>query len=431
MSETARLQLGDKTIELPIVVGTESERAVDISSLRAETGYITLDEGYANTGACESRICFIDGEKGILRYRGFPIEELAGCSSFIETAMLLIWGELPTLDEYRCFSELLTKHQSLHEDIRHHFDLFPSDSPPMAVLSAVLNALSCFYPELLQIEDEDDDSFEEAVARLMAKVRTVAAYSFRHSQGLPVIYPHPDRRYTDNFLHMMFSQPYQEYRAEPEVIRALDLIFLLHAEHEQNCSTSTVRMVGSSEANLFASVAAGVCALWGPLHGGANVAVVEMLEKLRTGNIPVKEFVEQIKDRKNGIRLMGFGHRVYKNFDPRAKIIKEMTRTVLDKLHVTDPLLGIAEELEEVALQDEYFIERKLYPNVDFYSGMILRAIGVPTSMFTVIFAIGRVPGWIAHWREERFLSKSRIHRPRQVYIGPTLRGYTSYEERG
>ncbi len=428
MSEFARLQLGDKTIELPIVKGTEGERAIDISPLRAKTGYITLDEGYRNTGSCESAITFIDGERGILHYRGIPIEQLAEQSNFIETAYLLIWGELPTREQLHTFSELLTKHQSLHEDIRHHFDLFPSDSPPMAVLSAVLNALSCFHSELLQIEDEN--SFEEAAARIMAKVRTIAAYSYRHAHGYPIIYPHPEKKYCANFLHMMFSQPYEEHEPDPELVKALDLILLLHADHEQNCSASTVRMVGSSGANLFASVAAGVCALWGPLHGGANVAVVEMLEEIRAAGMSVKEFVQQVKDKRNGIRLMGFGHPVYKNFDPRAKIIKKTCETVLSRLHLKDPMLELAEELEAAALADEYFVERKLYPNVDFYSGVILRAIGIPHSMFTVMFAIGRMPGWIAQWYEGRFISKSRIHRPRQIYTGLTRRPYIPLEQR-
>ena len=422
MSDTARLQLDDQTIELPIVVGSEGERAIDISSLRAQTGHITLDQGYGNTGSCQSAITFIDGEEGILRYRGYPIEELAAKSSFIEASWLLIWGELPTQDQLNSFSTLLTKHQGLHEDIRHHFDLFPHSSPPMAVLSAVLNALSCFHPEFLDIHD--DDSFEEAVARIMAKVRTIAAYSYRHANGFPIIYPHPDKKYAANFLHAMFSQPYKEYEPNPVLVKALDLIFLLHADHEQNCSTSTVRMVGSSEANLFASVAAGVCALWGPLHGGANMAVVDMLETIRKQNLPIKEFVQQIKDKTAGIRLMGFGHRVYKNFDPRAKIIKETCEQVLAQLHIKDPLLSIAEELEGAALEDDYFIERKLYPNVDFYSGVILRAIGIPPSMFTVMFAIGRMPGWIAQWYEESRTTK--INRPRQIYTGVTQRSYTA-----
>jgi citrate synthase len=429
MPETARLQLGDKAIDLPVVVGTENEHAVDISALRAQTGYITLDDGYGNTGACQSAITFIDGEQGILRYRGIPIEEMAEHSDFIETAYLLIWGELPSHQQLTNFSDLLTKHQALHEAIRHHFDLFPTNSPPMAVLSAVLNALSCFNPEFLQIDDEH--SFQEAAARLMAKVRTIAAYSYRHDQGFPTIHPHPGKKYTANFLHMMFSQPYKDYEPDPEQVRARDLLLLLHADHEQNCSTSTVRMVGSSGANLFASVAAGVCALWGPLHGGANMAAVDMLEEIRRNKISVKDFVQQVKDKKNGIRLMGFGHRVYKNFDPRSRIIRKACEAVLAKLQRKDPLLELAEELEAVALEDSYFVDRKLYPNVDFYSGIILRAIGIPHSMFTVMFAIGRMPGWIAQWQEGRFISKSRIHRPRQIYTGPTQRVYTPLDKRG
>jgi len=428
MPKTARLLVDDKVVELPVVVGSEKEHALDISELRAKSGYITLDEGYSNTGSCQSAISFIDGEKGILRYRGIPIEELAEHSSFIEAAWLLIWGQLPTQEQRKCFSDLLTKHQMLHEDIRHHFDLFPSDSPPMAVLSAVLNALGCFHHELLEVEIKEN--LEEAVARIMSKVRTVAAYSYRHAHGLPIIYPHPDMKYCENFLHMMFGQPYKEFQPDPVQVRALDLLLLLHADHEQNCSTSTVRMVSSSGANLFASVAAGVCALWGPLHGGANVAVVEMLENIRSAGISVRDFVQQVKDKKNGIRLMGFGHRVYKSFDPRATIIKKASEEVLQKMHLQDPLLDIAEELEAVALQDDYFIGRKLYPNVDFYSGVILRAIGIPRSMFTVIFAIGRMPGWIAHWYESRFIFQSRIHRPRQVYIGSTQRAYVPMEQR-
>ena len=429
MPDSVRIQFEEKELALPVVVGSEAEHAIDISTLRAQSGYITLDDGYANTGACQSGITYIDGEQGILRYRGYPIEELAEKSNFIETAHMLIWGELPTGAELASFRELLTKHQSLHENIRHHFALFPPYSPPMAVLSAILNALSCFHPELLEIEHGDETVFREAVARLMAKVRTVAAYSFRHARGYPIIYPHPDRSYCENFLHMMFSQPYKEYWPAPEMVRALDQLLLLHADHEQNCSTSTVRMVGSSGANLFASVAAGVSALWGPLHGGANVAVMEMLEKIRSAGMSVGDFVQQVKDKKNGIRLMGFGHRVYKNFDPRAKIIKGACEQVLANLQLEDPLLDIAKELEEVALADEYFVERKLYPNVDFYSGVILKALGIPPDMFTV-FAIGRMPGWVAQWYEGRYVSKSRINRPRQVYTGPGLRPYKSLKER-
>ena len=426
MAETAILKIEDKTVELPIVVGSEGEKALDISKLRAETGYITLDQGYGNTGSCQSDITFIDGDKGILRYRGYAIEDLAANSTFIETAYLLIWGELPNEEQLREFSALFSKHQMLREDIKHHFNLFPPNSPPMAVLSSVLNALSCYYPELMEIEDEE--TFTEASARIMSKVRTIAAYSYRQQLGHHIEYPHPKKPFAENFLHMMFSQPYNEFEPDPALVKALDLIFLLHADHEQNCSTSTVRMVGSSEANLFASVAAGVGALWGPLHGGANVAVVDMLERISAENLSVSEFVNQVKDKKAGIRLMGFGHRVYKNFDPRANIIKKSCEEVLAKLHIDDPMLDIAKGLEAVALEDEYFIQRKLYPNVDFYSGVILRALGIPKEMFTVIFAIGRMPGWIAQWYEE---SKStKISRPRQIYTGSVERTYQPIGER-
>ena len=426
MAETARLQAGDQSVELPVVVGSEGEKALDIAKLRAETGYIALDPGYGNTGSCQSDITFIDGDAGILRYRGYAIEDLAEYSRFIEVAHLLIWGELPNAAQLDEFSALLTKHQMLREEVKQHFSLFPPNSPPMAVLSSVLNALSCYYPELLEIQDEE--TFIEAAARIMSKVRTIAAYSYRQQLGHHIEYPHPRKRYAENFLHMMFSQPHNEFEADPALVDALDLIFLLHADHEQNCSTSTVRMVGSSEANLFASVAAGVSALWGPLHGGANVAVVNMLETIRDENTSVSDYVAQVKDKKAGIRLMGFGHRVYKNFDPRAKIIKRSCEKVLAKLHINDPLLDIAKELEAVALEDEYFIQRKLYPNVDFYSGVILRALGIPKEMFTVIFAIGRMPGWIAHWYEESKATK--ISRPRQIYTGSVQRTYQPLAER-
>ena len=426
MAEIARLQAGNQIVELPVVVGSEGEKAVDIAKLRADTGYIALDPGYGNTGSCQSDITFIDGDAGILRYRGYAIEDLAEYSRFIEVAYLLIWGELPNAAQLDEFSELLTKHQMLREELKQHFSLFPPNSPPMAVLSSVLNALSCYYPELLEIQDEE--TFTEAAARIMSKVRTIAAYSYRQQLGHHIEYPHPRKRYAENFLHMMFSQPHNEFDADPALVDALDLIFLLHADHEQNCSTSTVRMVGSSEANLFASVAAGVSALWGPLHGGANVAVVNMLETIRDENTSVSDYVAQVKDKKAGIRLMGFGHRVYKNFDPRAKIIKRSCEKVLAKLHINDPLLDIAKELETVALEDEYFIQRKLYPNVDFYSGVILRALGIPKEMFTVIFAIGRMPGWIAHWYEESKATK--ISRPRQIYTGSVQRTYQPLAER-
>jgi len=426
MADTAQLRIADMTVELPIVVGSEGEKAVDISKLRSETGYVTLDHGYGNTGSCQSDITFIDGEKGILRYRGYPIEQLAEKSSFIEAAHLLIWGELPTQGQLDEFSELLTAHQMLHEAILDHFDLFPSNAPPMAVLSSVLNALSSFHPQLLEIGDET--TFQAAVARIMAKVRTIAAFTYRHALGYNIIYPHPDKKYSANFLHMMFGQPYKDYDPDPTIVRALDAILLLHADHEQNCSTSTVRLVGSSEANLFASVAAGVCALWGPLHGGANVAVVDMLETMVQQDVSIKDFVGQVKDKKNGIRLMGFGHRVYKNFDPRAKIIRGICDDVLNKLNISDPMLDKAKELEEAALSDEYFVSRKLYPNVDFYSGVILRAIGIPKEMFTVMFAIGRMPGWIAQWYEESKFT--RIGRPRQIYTGQPKRDYIGIDSR-
>ena len=428
MSKTATLSYDGKSVDLPLVVGTENETAVDITTLRSRTGLITLDSGYANTGACKSAITFIDGDRGILRYRGYPIEELAVKSTFVETAYLLIFGELPTAAQLADFRSLLVEHELIHEDMRHHFDGFPPNSPPMAILSAMINALGCFQPAFMQ--PEDSDHFIEPAARLMSKVRTIAAASYRKSVGKPMNYPRPDLRYTANFLHMLFSHPHKLYEPDDVVVDALDRLLLLHADHEQNCSTSTVRMVGSSMANLYASVAAGVCALWGPLHGGANVAVIEMLTQLLESGEKLEKFVERVKKRDSGVRLMGFGHRVYKNFDPRAKIIKAASDALLEKLGIHDPLLDLAQRLEEVALSDPYFIERKLYPNVDYYSGIIMRAIGIPTNMFTVIFAIGRLPGWIAHWREVR-IGDSRIDRPRQVYVGPTEREYVPIAERG
>jgi citrate synthase len=427
MTRTATLTFEGKTVELPVVEGTEGELAVDISRLRAQTGLITLDPGFANTGACESAITFIDGEKGILRYRGIPIEQLAERSTFIETAWLLIFGRLGTRAELDHFRDRLTYHSPLHEDFRHHFEGFPVDAPPMAMLSAMINTLCCFHPQVLRLEDEE---FYEEAARLISKVRTIAAYSYRRSMGLPYVYPDPKLRYVPNFLHMMFSMPYEQHIADPDVAAALNLILLLHADHEQNCSTSTVRMVGSSQANLFASCAAGVCALWGPLHGGANVAVLQMLETIHKGGLTAEQAVAQAKDRSSGFRLMGFGHRVYKNFDPRAAILKRAADRVLTKLGVKDPLLDVARRLEGVALSDPYFVERKLYPNVDFYSGILMRAMGIPTDMFTVIFAIGRMPGWIAHWKEQHDEAGGRIARPRQVYVGPRERPYVPVGQR-
>jgi citrate synthase len=428
MSRTARIELEGTSHEFPVVEGTEGEKAIDISSLRQSTGYITLDEGYGNTGSCRSAISFIDGEQGILRYRGISIEELAEQSTFIETAYLLIYGHLPTHAELRRFSQLLTQYQNLHEDMKHHFEAFPPNAHPMAILSAMINATSCFYPGLNG--PANLERFDIHAARLISQVRTIAAFSYRKSRGLPIIYPKSAYKYTPNFLHMMHSEPYQDYELKPEVVKALDLIFLLHADHEQNCSTSTVRMVASSQANLFASASAGVCALWGPLHGGANQAVIEMLEQIHQSGDDGRRFIQGAKDKTGGKRLMGFGHRVYKNYDPRAKIIKTASDELLKNLHASDPLLDIAKHLEEVALQDSYFIERKLYPNVDFYSGIIMRAIGVPTEMFPVIFAIGRMPGWIANFKEILSEPKTRIGRPRQVYTGPRLNHYVPIDQR-
>jgi citrate synthase len=428
MTKNATLSFDGASYDLPVVVGTEAEKAVDISTLRSKSGLITLDSGYANTGACTSNITFIDGERGILQYRGYPVEELAEKSTFVETAYLLIFGELPTAPQLADFRRLLGEHEFIHEDMLHHFDGFPSDAPPMAILSAMINAVGCFEPVFMQ--PQDSGNFREPAARLMSKVRTIAAASYRKSIGKPINYPRTDLRYTANLLHMMFSNPHRLYQPDEVVVRALDQLLLLHADHEQNCSTSTVRMVGSSQANLHASVAAGVCALWGPLHGGANVAVMDMLTDLKNSGEKLETFIAKVKDRDAHTRLMGFGHRVYKNFDPRARIIKEACHALLRKLGVNDPLLELAMRLEEVALKDEYFVARKLYPNVDYYSGIIMRAVGIPTNMFTVMFAIGRLPGWIAHWREVRVASGPRIDRPRQIYTGATKRSFVPVEQR-
>jgi len=428
MAEMAVLTIGDKRIELPVVRGTEGEVAIDISQLRNQMGVITLDPGYGNTGSCQSTITFIDGEKGVLRYRGIPIEQFVEKPNFVEVAWLLIFGRLPSRSELRRFSERLTANAHLNEAMKHHFEGFPVDAPPMAMLSAMLNALSCFHYQFLV--PGDVEAFEEIAARLISKIRTIAAFSYRRSMGLPYIYPDPRLRYCANMMHMMFSMPYDQHLIEPEIEDALNLLLILHADHEQNCSTSTVRMVGSSQANVFASCAAGVCALWGRLHGGANMAVIEMLEEIHRGGMSPAECIKLAKDKNSGFRLMGFGHRVYKNYDPRARIIKEATDKVLAKLNVNDPLLNIARGLEELALEDSYFVERKLYPNVDFYSGIILRALNIPVNMFTVMFAIGRLPGWIAHWREQHAEPGARISRPRQVYIGSNKVDYQPLKER-
>jgi citrate synthase len=428
MNEQTQLSWNGQKTMLPMIEGTAGERAIDISQLRDQTGLITLDIGYGNTGSCRSAITFIDGEKGILRYRGIPIEELAEKSSFKETAYLIIYGKLPTDAELRRFSDLLTKHQLIHEDMKFHFEGFPPNAHPMAILSSMINAAGCYYPELLGPQGAQD--FDNETALLMSQVRTIAAFAYRKSRGLPMIYPKTQYKYSENFLHMMFSLPYADYELKPQVVRALDLIFVLHADHEQNCSTSTVRMVASSKANLFASVASGVCALWGPLHGGANQAVIEMLEQIRREGDDGSRFMEEAKDKKSGRRLMGFGHRVYKNYDPRAKIIKNQCDKLLGALKVSDPLLDIAMRLEQAALHDPFFIERKLYPNVDFYSGIMMRAIGIPLEMFTVMFAIGRMPGWIANYREVSASEDGRICRPRQIYIGEPLAAYVPIAQR-
>jgi len=428
MSDAAKLEIDGKAYPLPIVQGSEGERALDISALRNHTGHITLDDGYANTGSCVSRITFIDGEQGILRYRGIPIEELAEKSTFVETSFLIIHGHLPNHKELREYSDMLTQNENIHEDMKFHFEGFPSTAHPMAILSSMINASSCFYPGLMG--RWNPTRFPVHAARLISQVRTIAAFSHRKSRGLPIIYPKPTYKYTANFLHMMFSEPYLDYQLRPEVVRALDLIFLLHADHEQNCSTATVRMVASSQANLFACAAAGVCALWGPLHGGANQAVIQMLEEIHRSGDDGSQFIAAAKDKNSGKRLMGFGHRVYKNYDPRAKIIKKACDELLSTMHIEDPLLDIAKRLEEAAMHDPYFVERRLYPNVDFYSGIIMRAIGIPEEMFTVIFAIGRMPGWIANFKEIMDDPKTRIYRPRQIYMGETLRHYQPIDQR-
>lgn len=416
MSKTAQLTLDGKTYDFPIIVGSEGEQAIDISALRSRTGHITLDPGFGNTGSCRSAITFTDGERGILHYRGVPIEQFETIPNFVRVAWLLIFGKMPDDNSYRRFSHTLTNNANIDEDMKHHFAGFPRTAPPMAILSAMISTLSCFHPEFHELDNPEE--FEQAAARLISKIRTLAAYTYRRSLGLPYIYPDPNLPYVSNFLHMMFSQPYQPYQADPIALAALNLVLILHADHEQNCSTSTVRIVGSSRANLFASCAAGVNALWGSLHGGANVKVIEMLESIHQNNLTPEEYVAQAKDRNNPTRLMGFGHRVYKNFDPRAKLLKQVSERFLQQMGINDPLLEIARRLEEIALSDPYFIERRLYPNVDFYSGIILRAIGIPTNMFTVLFAIGRLPGWIAHWYEQASDPEARIARPRQVYVG-------------
>jgi citrate synthase len=428
MSEMAKLVVRGKEVELPVIEGTEHEVAIDISKLRAQTGVITLDDGYVNTGSCKSAITFIDGEKGILRYRGYNIEELAEKSTFLEVAYLLIYGELPTKDQFEAFRTKVTRHTMIHEDLKRLYDGFPKDSHPMAILSSMILTLSGYYND--QMEPLNPSHREISMIRLLAKTPTIAAYSYKKSIGQPFVYPRNSLSYIANFLNMMFSVPAEEYVVDPVVERALDILLILHADHEQNCSASTVRLVGSSRANLFAAIASGVCALWGPLHGGANQAVIEMLEMIHEDGGNVEKFINMAKDKNSPFRLMGFGHRVYKNFDPRAKIIKRTADEVLNKLGVKDPLLEIAKKLEERALNDDYFIQKKLYPNVDFYSGIIYKAIGIPKEMFTVMFAMGRMPGWIAQWKEMIEDPNTKIGRPRQIYIGATQRPYVAIDQR-
>jgi citrate synthase len=427
MEKFATLTLEGQTIKLPIVIGSEGERAIDISALRKETGYITLDPGYTNTGSCKSSITFVDGENGVLRYRGIPVEELAEHSTFVETAYLLMNGELPTRRELNRFSITLNDNSLVHEDMRKFFQNFPRMAHPMGILSSMVNAVQSFYPEL----EGREEMFNITVARLLAKVRTMASMSYKIARGHRIIYPRHDLTYCANFLNMMFDSPVRPYVIDEDIVRALDVFLILHTDHEQNCSTSAVRMVASSQANIYASISAGVSALWGPLHGGANQAVINMLTTIHENGGDPAPFVKRAKDKEDPFRLMGFGHRVYKTYDPRAKILKKLVDILLSKHHRKDPLLPIARQLEEIALSDSYFVDKNLYPNVDFYSGILLRTIGIPTNMFTVMFALGRLPGWITHWIENLNDPDMRIHRPRQIYMGQTKRRYMPLEERG
>jgi len=417
----AELVIEGKTYKLPIVEGTEGEKAIDITKLRKESGYITIDPGFMNTGSCYSEITYIDGEKGILRYRGIPVEELAAKASFTETAYLLLHGKLPNQEQRQKFSALLNENSLLHEDMRHFFDGFPRGAHPMHILSTMINALSTFYPNVDLLSMKED--INRSAARLISTVRTMAAFAYKKSVGEPIVYPRRDLSYCANFLNMMFDSPVKPYEINKDVVKALDVLLILHADHEQNCSTSTVRTVGSAQVNLYSTISAGVSALSGPLHGGANQAVIDMLRKILRGGGNVAKFVEMAKDKNNNFRLMGFGHRIYKTYDPRAKIIKKTCDDILARLKVHDPLLEVAMELEQAALHDEYFIARNLYPNVDFYSGIIYRAIGIPENMFTVMFALGRLPGWISHW-QEMIAPDTKITRPRQIYMGRTLHHY-------
>ena len=426
--DSARVLYDGNELELSIIEGSEGERAIDISRLRAETGLVTLDDGFVNTGSTCSGITFLNGEEGVLKYRGYPIEDLAANCDFVETAYLLIYGELPDAQQAVDFRDGIREHTMIHEDMRSFYNGFPRDAHPMAILSSVVGALSTFYQD--SMDPNDPAQVEISIYRLLAKLPTIAAYSYKKSMGQPFMYPNNNLSYCENFLHMMFATPAGDYEVDPDFVEAMNLLLIVHADHEQNCSTSTVRMVGSSNANLFASISAGIGALWGPLHGGANEACVNMLEKIAADGGDVQKYVNMAKDKENGFRLMGFGHRVYKNRDPRATIIQKSCYKLLEKLNLDDPLFEVAQKLEEVALRDEYFIERKLYPNVDFYSGVIYRALGIPVQMFTVLFAIGRLPGWLAHWSEMHANPATRINRPRQIYTGKVDRTFVPIEQR-
>jgi len=428
MSDKAQIHLDGQMYELPVTVGSENEKAIDIQKLRDQTGFITLDSGYKNTGATSSEITFLDGEQGILRYRGYPIEQLAERSTFTEVSFLLIYGHLPTIEELQKFESAITRHTLIHEDMKRFYEAYPAKAHPMGVVASITCSLSTFYPES-QNPHRAQEEIDLTIIRLIAKFSTIAAWAYKNSVGHPVIYPKNSLSYVENFLHMMFAMPTEEYEIDPVIVNALDKLLILHADHEQNCSTSTVRMVGSSQANLYASISAGICALWGPLHGGANQAVIEMLDEIRNDGGNVAKFLDKAKDKNDPFRLMGFGHRVYKNYDPRASIIKTACDQMLNKLGLSDPILDIAKQLEEAALSDPYFVERKLYPNVDFYSGIIYRAMGIPTEMFTVMFALGRLPGWIAQWKE-MLANKEPISRPRQVYTGSPMRDYINIAKR-
>jgi citrate synthase len=428
MSETVKLTIDERTYELPVIKGSENEKAIDISKLRSQTGYITIDTGFKNTGSTTSGITFLDGEKGILRYRGYPIEQLAEKANFLEVCYLLIYGNLPNKAEFSSFTDNITKHTLVHEDMRSFLDAYPTKAHPMGILSASICTLSTFYPESHE-QNRSKEAVDLTIYRLLAKLPTLAAWAYQNAVGHPLMYPKNKYNYCENFLQMMFAMPAFEYEPDPVIVDALNKLLILHADHEQNCSASTVRIVGSSQANLYASISSGVSALWGPLHGGANQAVIGMLEKIMNDGGGLSKWIDKAKDKNDSFRLMGFGHRVYKNFDPRAKIIKKAADDVLEKLGIVDPVLDIAKELEEVALNDEYFQSRGLYPNVDFYSGIIYRALGIPTEMFTVMFAMGRLPGWIAQWKE-MMKDNQPIGRPRQIYTGETERKYISIEQR-